>query len=201
VTNVAEPPPSSNTFAVSRARVLAAQTGVQPPVDQAASPSAPEQTGVPAQVGAALSAAPAKNEGPAHGGQAKSLATGPGVAASSHGVASAAIAGHSLHRPAVAGRSANRNFRVSADGIIYSVAVEINGASFGRAPVLVGSDNHLAIKLGDILTLLEPAMDRATYERLSSSKDADTFISFDRIRAAGIDIRYDTVRDRLILGS
>jgi hypothetical protein len=133
--------------------------------------------------------------------RAKSLATGPGIAASSQGTGPAAPVAHPPRRPALAGRPMHRDYSVAPDGFIYDLAVEINGTNLGRAPVLVGNDDHLAIKLGDILDLLAPAMDRATYERLRSSKGADTFISFERIQAAGIAIRYDTVRDRLILGS
>jgi hypothetical protein len=190
VASKAELPSLTKATAVNRAGDLAlGPTRAQPPVARAASPLAPEQTQTqtrasePTNVRAALPAAPAAKESRVGRSLAKSLAAGPG------------------RSPALAGRPAKGDFRVSADGIIYSLAVEINGTSFGRAPVLVGNDNRLAIKLGDILALLEPAMDHATYERLSSSKDADTFVSFDRIRAAGIDIRYDTVHDRLILGS
>ena len=52
-------------------------------------------------------------------------------------------------------------------------------------------DDHIAVRLGDLLDAFELAMDRAEFERMSRSPNTAELVTLATLRGAGIPVRYD----------
>jgi hypothetical protein len=82
----------------------------------------------------------------------------------------------------------------------FQVAALVNGASAGRVPLRIVDGENISVRLGDLLATLEPKMDKAAYQALSTSHAAAEYVTFNTLRANGIAVRFDS-QDRLILGT
>jgi hypothetical protein len=87
---------------------------------------------------------------------------------------------------------------VPIDGAVY-LATEVNGVDVGELPFRVGPDKRAWLHLGGLLSVFESSIDPSEFARLSSSASASQYVSVDTLRAAGIDVRYDSTMDRLQL--
>lgn len=85
-------------------------------------------------------------------------------------------------------------------GIAFEAPALVNGVPAGRVPLRIAEGENISIKLGDILAALQPLMDEATYRTLASSQAAGEYVTFDRLRASGIAVRFDA-QDRVLFGS
>jgi len=79
--------------------------------------------------------------------------------------------------------------------------VELGSEATGLVPVRISADQAISLKLSDLLSLVRADMEPEIYARLSGSESADEYVSFSRLRAAGMDLRYDAGSDRIVLAS
>jgi hypothetical protein len=54
------------------------------------------------------------------------------------------------------------------------------------------------VKLGELLALIEPMMDKSEFASLRASQAAGEFVTLNDLRAAGIEVSFDK-EDRLVL--
>jgi hypothetical protein len=60
------------------------------------------------------------------------------------------------------------------------------------------TDSHtIDVRLANLLDVLAGHYDAAEFARLRSSAAADAYVSFDQLRALGLNVRYDPVYDEL----
>lgn len=80
----------------------------------------------------------------------------------------------------------------------YPVTV-LDGVEIGAIPMRISADNVISIYLGSFLSLFQTRMDPDIYQRLSSARAADQYISLDVLRSYGLNMTYDSKHERLIL--
>lgn len=85
----------------------------------------------------------------------------------------------------------------AAGSIEVEKTVLANGRSLGKVPLRIASDATVSIRLGDLLELFRHQMNSRNFAALDASAKANTFVSFRRLRAAGIGVSYDPVRDSI----
>jgi hypothetical protein len=78
-----------------------------------------------------------------------------------------------------------------------SVSLDLGEAS--DSSVIVQDDELVAIRLGDLVTLLEDRLDHPLYVWMSSSAVASKFVTAETLAAAGIRTRYDPQRRQLVI--
>lgn len=104
-------------------------------------------------------------------------------------------------RPAKAhghpGATTRMRDRIEGDIIFHQAKVSFDDRPDGSLSVRIGAGGDLSLRIGDLLSLYEPGMAPAVFTRLSGSSAAGQFVSFETLRSAGIDIRYDAGSDQL----
>lgn len=91
--------------------------------------------------------------------------------------------------------------RDSSDAVDIRKAVQANGVDKGKIVLRIKSDSIISVKVDDIISLLGDGVNHEGVESLHASADVGGYADFDSIRAAGIDIRYDAVHDKLVVTS
>lgn len=84
--------------------------------------------------------------------------------------------------------------------VALEVTARVNGASVGRVSLLIRDRENISIRLADLLTVLEPAMEPSLFERLSASRASQTHLTLNDLRLAGISVQFDE-RDRLLFAT
>ena len=79
------------------------------------------------------------------------------------------------------------------------LTLRIGESAAGRVAVAMGDGSAMSVQLGGLLDALSDRLAPADFERLRSSSAADSFVTLDQLRAAGIALRYDAVYDELRL--
>ena len=88
-----------------------------------------------------------------------------------------------------------------ADGALqFAMPARIGEVELGTLPLKIGAGDDVSVRLGDLLAKVQSRMDPAVYDRLSASSSASEFVTFSALREAGIDVRYDSANDQIILG-
>ncbi|MBW8754263.1 MAG: hypothetical protein JF595_08925 [Sphingomonadales bacterium] len=90
-------------------------------------------------------------------------------------------------------------YRQTAQGLAFEVAATVNGTSAGPVSLLIRDGENISIRLADLLAAVEPTIAAALYEKLSGSQAAQSYMTFNQLREAGIAVRFND-DDRLILG-
>lgn len=85
--------------------------------------------------------------------------------------------------------------------IAHQTRIALNGAETGSLAVQVGMNGTLSIKLSDLLKIVQPGMVPTEFQRLTNSSAATELVSFAKLRAAGIGVRYDAAHDMLKLST
>jgi hypothetical protein len=80
-----------------------------------------------------------------------------------------------------------------------SVALDLGEAT--GSSVIVQDDELVAIRLGELVSLLEDRLDHPLYVWLSSSAVASKFVTAETLAAAGIRTRYDPQRRQLVIST
>lgn len=91
--------------------------------------------------------------------------------------------------------------RVEGDAIFHQALVSFDDRPASKLSIRIGMAGDLSLRLGDLLALYKTDMAPSAFTRLSGASAADEFVSFETLRDAGIDIRYDAGRDRLVISS
>ena len=110
-----------------------------------------------------------------------------------------------IYSPALS-RSISRP-RQTRSGVEFEVSTRIGGAAAGRLPLVIvdGDMDHpeyiseeIAVRLSDIISLLSSRMESGLLNKLSCSKNAQQYVTFNELRSCGISVRFDD-RDNLVL--
>jgi hypothetical protein len=92
------------------------------------------------------------------------------------------------------------NYKYGARGIEFDVAAKVNGVPAGKVPLLIADGENFSVRLADVLTVVEPMLDKAVYDSLSASQSAGEYVTLNTLRASGISVGFDA-NDQLIFGS
>lgn len=77
------------------------------------------------------------------------------------------------------------------------MTVRIGATALGQVDFHMTDARTIDVKLGNLLDLLSGQYDAAEFARLRASAAADAFVSFDQLRALGLNVRYDPVYDEV----
>jgi hypothetical protein len=104
---------------------------------------------------------------------------------------------------ALAGASAQprAKYQMVGGAIEFRLPVQVNGEQLGNVTLHVMADQKISLQLKELVTLFAPHLDPQMLQALSGTETAEEFVTFDRLRAAGIDIRYDAARDQIRLNA
>ena len=77
--------------------------------------------------------------------------------------------------------------------------VDNRASTQATLPFANSADGTIQLRLGDLIALLEDRMERPLFVWLSSAESASKYVTFDTLRAAGIGVDYDPVRNHVVL--
>jgi hypothetical protein len=77
------------------------------------------------------------------------------------------------------------------------LTLRIGKSSLGKVDFRMSEGRTIDVKLSGLLDLLAGQYDAAEFARLRTSAAADAYVSFDQLRALGLNVRYDPVYDEL----
>lgn len=78
---------------------------------------------------------------------------------------------------------------------------QINGGAAKSLPITVADDGSIEVDAKDILRELDGAASARTLDNLSVASKTGDSISFDQLRSAGLDVRYDAVLDKITVNA
>lgn len=84
--------------------------------------------------------------------------------------------------------------------VAFDVAAKVNGAAAGRVSLLIQDGENISVRLADLLAVLQARIEPELYDRLAGAPAAQSYVTFNDLRAAGIAVRFDD-RDRLLIGT
>lgn len=84
--------------------------------------------------------------------------------------------------------------------VAFDVVARVNGAAAGRVGLLIQDEENISVRLADLLAVLRTRIEPRLYDRLSNAPAAQSYVTFNDLRTAGIAIRFDD-RDRLLIGT
>lgn len=79
--------------------------------------------------------------------------------------------------------------------------LQAGGMALGNVDLRISGSSTIEIRLSSILTLLQDQMEPELYSRLSTANSAGAYVTFADLRAAGIRINFDPVRDMLTMST
>lgn len=77
------------------------------------------------------------------------------------------------------------------------MVLRIGGSALGKVDFRMSDARTIDVRLSGLLDLLAGHYDAAEFARLRNSAAADAYVSFDQLRALGLNVRYDPVYDEL----
>ncbi len=77
--------------------------------------------------------------------------------------------------------------------------LRIGGSALGKVEFRMTDARTIDVKLSGLLDLLAGHYDAAEFARLRGSTAADAYVSFDQLRALGLNVRYDPAYDELAI--
>lgn len=101
---------------------------------------------------------------------------------------------------ALAGPQIPSRYRLVEGGVETSIGVQMYGERLGAVPLRVLGNGVPSLQLSDLLGLIRSRLAPGQYERLAASAAAEEYVSLEKLRQAGIPVRYDAARDELKLG-
>ena len=91
-------------------------------------------------------------------------------------------------------------YKYDARGIEFDVAAKVNGVPVGKVALLIADGENFSVRLADVLTAVEPIMDKAVYAALRASHSSGEYVTLNTLRESGIAVGFDA-NDQLIFGS
>ena len=101
----------------------------------------------------------------------------------------------------VAARPGLNGYRMVGDTIEFKMPVRVNGENFGKLTMHIAPDDRISLHLKELVSMFEQQLDPELVTALRAAPSIDEFVSFERLRAAGIDIRYDAVSNQVVLAA
>lgn len=135
---------------------------------------------------------------------AATAAPGERIAPRVPGATRVAASGIAVIKPASSGPTrkqvvGSRVYSVTQDTINFAIPVQINGRQAGLLPLQISDGNKISVKLADFLEMFRDDPAAADLAPLTGTQAAQEYVTLERIRAAGIPLRYDVAQDRLTL--
>lgn len=84
--------------------------------------------------------------------------------------------------------------------VALEVSARIDGVKAGRVALLIRDGDDICIRLADLLAVAAPAMESGLAERLNAAQAAQSYVTLNALRAAGIAVRFDD-DDRLLIAT
>ena len=78
------------------------------------------------------------------------------------------------------------------------IPTKVNGAPVGSLMLQIRDNQSFSIRLADLLEVVEGTMEPALYERLNRSQAAQSYVTLNDLRAAGIAVRFND-EDQLLI--
>ncbi len=85
--------------------------------------------------------------------------------------------------------------------IEFQLPVQADGVAVGRLTLHVVPDQPVALHLKELVGLFATQLDPQLLQALNASSQIDEYVTFERLRQAGIDIRYDAARNQIVLAA
>lgn len=92
-----------------------------------------------------------------------------------------------------------RTYKVNGSAIEFDIPVQLNGELVGRVPLKIGADRNVSVHLPELLAFLQDRMDPQMHHWLGSTYSVNSHISFEQLRSAGVDVRYDAANDIVVM--
>ncbi len=160
-----------------------------------------------------LPPSPSRVSGFADSGQAPGFGSAPAQAAARTAPAAkpkSRLAQTSARKPAVsgtrrsssnlaAGQRAPGKYRMVGSAIEFQLPVQVDGEAIGQLTMHVVPNQPVALHLKELVSLFADQLEPQVLQALNASSAIDRYITFERLREAGIDIRYDAARDQIRL--
>ena len=83
--------------------------------------------------------------------------------------------------------------------IEFQLPVQVDGEAIGQLTMHVVPNQPVALHLKELVSLFDAQIEPEALAALNASSSIDQYITFERLREAGIDIRYDAARDQIRL--
>ncbi len=98
-----------------------------------------------------------------------------------------------------AANRASGKYRMVGSAIEFKLPVQVDGEAIGQLTMHVVPNQPVALHLKELVSLFAMQIDPQVLQALNASSNVDQYITFERLREAGIDIRYDAARDQIRL--
>lgn len=102
---------------------------------------------------------------------------------------------------ATAARPGLNGYRMVGNVIEFKMPVKVNGERLGALTMHIAPDDEISLHLKELVSMFEEQLDPQLVNALKASPSIDEFVSFERLRAAGINIRYDAASNHVILAA
>ena len=96
-------------------------------------------------------------------------------------------------------RQGHSQYRLVGGTVEFQMPVVANGESLGNLTVHVSPNQELSLHLKELVALFADRIDPQARSAIEASRSVEEFVSFERLRETGIDVRYDAARERLNL--
>ena len=151
----------------------------------------PRQPNIPQTGPAAVTGGSSSNDN-------ASLVTGSETSLPLSGMSSAALVApaESTPRPSPAGSS---RYKRTVSGLAFQLPASVNGVDMGAVALLIQNDHEISVRLADLIGLVGPMMTEAQNQELRQAAAAQSYVTLNQLRAAGIPVRFID-NDRLVLG-
>ena len=94
-----------------------------------------------------------------------------------------------------------RTYKVNGSAIEFDIPLQLNGGLVGKVPLKIGADRNVSVHLPELLALLQDRMDPQMHRWLGSAYNVNSHISFEQLRSAGVDVRYDAANDIVVMAT
>jgi hypothetical protein len=101
--------------------------------------------------------------------------------------------------PAVRDHAADDKGRI-AEVEDISVLAEAGGAPLGSSSAVIGEDQLVSVRLGDLISLFQDKLERPLFVWMSTSSAATRFVTPETLAAAGLNVHFDAERRQIVLG-
>jgi len=96
-------------------------------------------------------------------------------------------------------RPLNDRYKLTGSAIEVTMPVTLEGQLLGRVSVHVAPNDELSLHLKDLVDLFKDRLDPAKLAAFQASSNIGEFVTFERLRSAGIGVRYDAARDGITI--
>jgi hypothetical protein len=98
-------------------------------------------------------------------------------------------------------RAVERELALLQEDAPAEVAVRFGDRTVGKVAIRVSQINTIDVQLSGLLDVMADRFTPEAFARLRNSSAADSYVSLDQLRAAGLGLRYDPIYDELVVNA